>query len=193
MESAWLLPSRSTWRHSSRRARSFACWRTGARRLRATFSIIPAAGSNRLRSRRSSRHYDFERAGPKRAIHPGEALASWRRGTHRGRRDLSLSDTVVEKGTMLSTPEKGVLCILQPHGCTSADSARPRPVVRRAGRCHAARHPGPGHGRRCVRQRAGRALRDVVRRRAEARGRARTSPAGHQTERRPRAARGWQP
>ena len=61
MESAWPLPSRSRWRHSSRRARSFECWKTGARRfLLVIFSIIPAAGSNRLRSRCSSRHYGFE-------------------------------------------------------------------------------------------------------------------------------------
>ena len=72
-------------------------------------------------------------------------------------------------------------------------AARPGPVVRGAGRCHAARHPGARDGRRRVRQRAGRALRDVVCSRAEARGRAGTCAAGDQAEGRPRAARGRQP
>ena len=71
MASAWHSPSRNTWRDSSRKERSFASSRSGARHLRGISSITRVAGSSPRRSRLSSRRCACRRGC--RRVNPGQS------------------------------------------------------------------------------------------------------------------------
>ena len=149
--------------------------------------MAPSRAALHLRSRLLIRVRLGRRGVGHRRAHSAGRLSTRLKAQGRGLRDHNRS-------RMAEADARFPCYYIQPYGCIStAVGRRPGPVVRGVGRCHAARHPGARDGRRRVRQRAGRAIRDVVCSRAEARGRAGTCSAGDQAEGRSRAARGRQP